>query len=153
MNDSRLSKLIKFEGAGWAGADTSKATDMGNCRVRTTFVNDHGKKIYLEMGYFDNRERKSKSRWHYGYDMPWRIDFLFYCDRDRSVGCSEEFKDDYRMVREFNKKNVLEFINRVCEASFEEIETVNWEKERSGDYWDGFSHTGKEEDDFHKRGE
>ena len=37
MNDSRVSKLIKFEGAGWASADTSKATDMKNCRVRTTF--------------------------------------------------------------------------------------------------------------------
>lgn len=35
MNDSRLNKTIKFEGAGWSEADTSKATDMTNCRVRT----------------------------------------------------------------------------------------------------------------------
>ena len=48
MNDSRVNKLIKFEGAGWEEADTSKATDMKNCRVRTTFINDHGQKIYLE---------------------------------------------------------------------------------------------------------
>lgn len=150
MNDSRMSKVIKFEGAGWEGADTSKATDMLNCRVRTTFINDLGKEIYLEIGCYDNRKRTSQGRWHYGFDMPWHIDFLFYTS-ERNIGCSKEFSEDYRTVREFNKKNVLEFINRVCKASFEEIETINWNKERSGDYWDGFSHTGKPEDDFHNK--
>lgn len=31
-----MSKTLYFEGAGWSGADSSKAT-IGNCRIRTAF--------------------------------------------------------------------------------------------------------------------
>lgn len=151
MNDSRLNKLIKFEGAGWAGADTSKDTDMLNCRVRTTFINDKGHEIYLEVGYYDNTGRTSQTKWHYGFLRPWHISFLFYT-KNKRTSCSTEFARSFEIVKEFNKESFLWLLNNVCGASFEEIETVNWEHERSGNYWDGFSSTGKPEGDFHNVG-
>lgn len=43
-----MSKVLYFEGAGWSGADISKAT-VGNCRIRTAFHLDDGKAVYLEI--------------------------------------------------------------------------------------------------------
>lgn len=151
MNDSRVNKILKFEGAGWAGADTSKATDLENCRIRTTFINDFGEKIYFELGVYDNRKFTSQTKWHKGFSMPWHINFLFYT-RDKGRSCSPEFQHEYYQVREFTKENVLKFINHNCRSSFEKVETVNWhsnERLATDQYWNGFSHTGKTEDDFH----
>ena len=148
MNDSRVNKVINFEGAGWSDADTSKATDMKNCRVRTTFINDEGKKIYLEIGCYDNRKNTSQTIWHKGFSMPWHIDFLFFT-KDKDKSCSPEFSDTFRTVREFDKKNMLWFLKNVCNASFNEIETINWIGDRDTTEYNGFSHTGKIEDDFH----
>lgn len=148
MNDSRVNKTIKFEGAGWAGADTSKATDMKNCRVRTTFINDRGQKIYLEIGCVDNRKRTSKARDYQHMDMPWHISHIFYT-KDKSESRSTDFDHAWKQTKEFTKENVLKFLNRECNASFENIETINWSGDRDNAEWDGFSHTGKKEDDFH----
>lgn len=41
-------KTLYFEGAGWSGADISKAT-VGNCRIRTAFHLDDGRAVYLEV--------------------------------------------------------------------------------------------------------
>ena len=41
-------KTLYFEGAGWSGAESSKAT-IGNCRIRTAFYLDDGRAVYLEM--------------------------------------------------------------------------------------------------------
>lgn len=41
-------KTLYFEGAGWSGADISKAT-IGNCRIRTAFHLDDGRAVYLEI--------------------------------------------------------------------------------------------------------
>lgn len=41
-------KILYFEGAGWSGADISKAT-IGNCRIRTAFHLDDGRSVYLEI--------------------------------------------------------------------------------------------------------
>lgn len=41
-------KTLYFEGAGWSGADISKAT-VGNCRIRTAFHLDDGRAVYLEI--------------------------------------------------------------------------------------------------------
>lgn len=42
-------KTLIFEGAGWSSADSSKASDVGNCRIRATFLNKQGKQIYIEL--------------------------------------------------------------------------------------------------------
>lgn len=148
MNDSRVNKTIKFEGAGWAEADTSKATDMQNCRVRTTFINDKGQKIYLEMGCVDNRKNLSMYPMYKNMSIPWHINFLFYT-KDKSRHCSEDFSTCYKKTQEFTKENVLKLLNRNCNASFDNIETINWSDDRDNAEWDGFSHTGLKVDDFH----
>ncbi len=148
MNDSRTHKILNFEGAGWAGADSSKATNLTNCRIRTTFVNDLGKKIYLELGVYDNRKLDSKIKSHQGFLMPWHINFLFYTE-EGSRHCSEAFQHDFNNTQEYTKENLLSFVNKVCSASFEKIEVHNWTGDRSSASWDGFAHTGKTKDDFH----
>ena len=42
-------KTLIFEGAGWTDAESSKASDVGNCRIRTTFKNKRGQESYLEV--------------------------------------------------------------------------------------------------------
>lgn len=43
-----MDKVLYFEGAGWSGADISKAT-IGNCRIRTAFSLKNKKRVYLEI--------------------------------------------------------------------------------------------------------
>lgn len=151
MNDSRVNKVIKFEGAGWSKADTSQATDMANCRVRTTFINDKGQKIYFELSCYDNRSGRSASKWHRGFSMPWHINFLFFT-AEHKQSRSNHFRQASEQVQEFTKASVLRFLQQECSASFEQLETINWEGERDDQAWDGFSHTGLAADDFHNEG-
>jgi len=148
MNDSRINKTIKFEGAGWEGADISKATDMQNCRVRTTFINNEGKQIYLEIGCVDNRKKLSMYSRYKNMDIPWHISFLFYTN-DKSRSCSDDFRYLYNETQEFNKANVLHLLNKHCNASFENVQTINWSGDRDNAEWNGFSSSGLMKDDFH----
>lgn len=68
-------KVLYFEGAGWSGADISKAT-IGNCRIRTAFHLDNGQAIYLEI-IGSERSKYSSPKVH-----QWRytgfVDTCFY---------------------------------------------------------------------------
>ena len=50
-------KTLIFEGAGWSEADTSKGTDVTNCRIRTRIRNNEGRVIYLEMGCYKDEKK------------------------------------------------------------------------------------------------
>jgi len=67
-----------FEGAGWKDADVSKATDVGNCRIRTTLRNCDGRVIYLEMllAHY-NKKDKIKPEWAKEYEYVACIDAVF----------------------------------------------------------------------------
>lgn len=59
-------KTLYFEGAGWSGADISRAT-VGNCRIRAAFHLDDGSPIYLELHGSERNKHCSKElyQWHY----------------------------------------------------------------------------------------
>ena len=63
-----MKKLLLFEGAGWSCADISRAT-IGNCRIRTAFHLDDGRRVYLELTGSERTRRRSNSkelfRWPY----------------------------------------------------------------------------------------
>jgi hypothetical protein len=114
-------KTLFFEGAGRAEADTSKATDMKNCRVRTAFTNDEGQKIYLEMTAHEVTKRSTPKVQHFGY-AGWVTD-CSYITGDRDDYNNNRVKGAEGTVFEYNKENVLRFVNSLG-CSFEKVETL-----------------------------
>ena len=120
-------KTLIFEGAGWADADTSKATDVGNCRIRTRLRNNSGRVIYLEMGccHFDNP--KVMPEYAKGLNYATHIDHLFYSDSnwDNRRNFSRELQPLDNIHFEYNKGNILKFVNEKLNCSFDNIVIYN----------------------------
>ncbi len=112
-------KTLYFEGAGWAEADSSKATDVGNCRIRTAFTNNENKKIYIELGcgYVYGKNKKEVSF----YSL--YCDCCFYITEDPEIDdCNKSrLKYEYSRSIEYTKENILKFVNKICKCSFENI--------------------------------
>ncbi len=119
-----MKKVLYFEGAGWFGADTSKATDVGNCRIRTAFTNNDGKKIYLEM-IACQINKYNKKTYPLIKNVVGFVDACFYITGDRNDCNSNRVPDIERKVAiEFTKENVLNLINSKLNCSFDEIITL-----------------------------
>jgi len=73
-------KTLIFEGAGWADADTSKATDVTNCRIRTRLRNNSGRVIYLEILCCHFENPKTTPEWAKGMNYTAYIDSVFYSE-------------------------------------------------------------------------
>ena len=121
-------KTLIFDGAGWAEADTSKGTDVTNCRIRTRLRNNIGRVIYLEMGccHYDSKT-KYIPKYAEGLNYATHIDHLFYTDSkwDSKRNCSRELSPLTTVKFEYNKENVLNFVNNSLNCSFDSIEVVN----------------------------
>lgn len=122
-------KVLYFEGAGWADADISKKTDLENCRIRTVFTNNEGRKIYLELiSYEKSISDKKINRYpeHQIGDVIGFIDFCFYIDTESKDPCNECTIEIERKVK-FNycKSDLLKLINEKLNCSFDDIITLN----------------------------
>lgn len=131
---SEMSKTLYFEGAGWSGADRSKAT-IGNCRIRTAFHLDPEKKhprcscgephdgaaaVYLEIicGTIGKENRKlGLEPTYYGW-----IDHLHYVtDDDRNDDCNRHILPFERRTRiDYTLESILKFVNDLG-ASFDAV--------------------------------
>lgn len=107
-------KVLYFEGAGWSGADISKAT-IGNCRIRTAFHLDDGRAAYLEIIACDRRIGKTT------YYEGW-VDSCHYitgssedCNRSRIKVARDHF--------EYNHAEILRMVNSLG-CSFDAIEVA-----------------------------
>lgn len=129
-----MSKTLYFEGAGWSGADSSKAT-IGNCRIRTAFHLDPEKKhprcscgephdgaaaVYLEIicGTIGKENRKlGLEPTYYGW-----IDYLHYVtDDDRNDDCNRHILPFERRARiDYTLESILKFVNDLG-ASFDAV--------------------------------
>ena len=116
-----MKKVLYFEGAGWAEADTSKAT-IGNCRVRTAFQNNEGKKIYLELstGFIYNKKDIERYYLH--------IDFCHYitegkddCNNSRIDFDWQDVKNNYN----YSKEDITRWINENLNCNFDTIEVLD----------------------------
>ncbi|NLM60299.1 MAG: hypothetical protein GX194_14550 [Clostridium sp.] len=120
-------KTLIFEGVGWADADTSKATDVTNCRIRTRLRNNSGRVIYLEMGccHFDNPKHAPAYAKNLNYAT--HIDHLFYCDSkwDDRRNFSRELQPLTNIHFEYNKENILKFVNEKLNCSFDDMIVYN----------------------------
>jgi len=116
-------KTLFFEGAGWSGADISKAT-IGNCRIRTAFHIDNGQAIYLEI-IGSERSKYSSPKVH-----QWRytgfVDACFYINDDQPN--DDENKhwihlDDKDRIFEYTEAAILRLVNSLG-ASFTGVKVV-----------------------------
>jgi len=119
-------KTLYFEGAGWFGADSSKATDVKNCRIRTAFTNNEGKKIYLEIlqGNIYNQKKKNQVEKYYIH-----IDSIFYITDDPEIDdCNESrIKHDWLEIKNnynYTVEDITKVINNLCNTDFNNIVTL-----------------------------
>lgn len=135
-----MSKILYFEGAGMAEAETSKNT-IGNCRIRTAFRLDDGQAVYLEiLGNKvspNNRKMRVNGVNRYAWEYTGYVDSCHYivdftstndCNNNRILTPDDDtvYLQD-RMPRrtfEYSERDILRFVNSLG-ASFNGIQVVN----------------------------
>lgn len=104
-------KTLFFEGAGCA-----ECGDVENCRIRTAFHNDKGQSFYLELLGFTYAAGKAPA----AYATYTNAGFVDYCYQVTADG--EKLRADIEKRNfEYSKAGILEFVNRECGCSFEQI--------------------------------
>lgn len=115
-------KILYFEGAGCVPAG-----EVANCRIRTAFTNDNGKKVYIEFISYtvtniDHKKWKCYSEYEVGTVLGF-CDYCHYITDDPNIDdCNKS-----RLSCERNKpfiytyEGIKNFINENCNASFDEI--------------------------------
>ena len=115
-------KILYFEGAGCVPAG-----EVANCRIRTAFTNNNGKKVYIEFtSYTVTKDDHKKYKRYLGHDIGENLGFCDYChyitDDPKIDDCNKS-----RLSCERNKpfiytyEGIKNFINENCNASFDEI--------------------------------
>lgn len=142
-----MEKVLWFEGAGCV-----KVNDVPNCRIRTAFVNDEGRWVYLEILSATISKEHAKSLageagWKVGDEYAY-VDAAFYITDDPSIDdCNEnrlaadvhnrwhrwywagrkagEFTGNiWETVRPYTMNGILRIVNEDCHASFDRIEVT-----------------------------
>lgn len=107
-------KVLFFEGAGCA-----ERGDLENCRIRTAFRNDEGKAFYLELSGFEKHKWTSDRLKH--FQNVGTVDYCYELGED-----GEKVRADVeRQCFEYNRANILAFVNRECGCSFTDIVVVD----------------------------
>lgn len=109
-------KILYFEGAGCVPRG-----DVENCRIRTAFINDEGKKIYLEMMGIERNVRAIGNVILYkniGF-----VDHCHYITDDKRKDDQNECRLSIERTVEFDycKQEILNLINEKLHCSFEEM--------------------------------
>lgn len=126
-------KVLYFEGAGWSGADISKAT-IGNCRIRTAFHLDDGRAVYLEIIGSERTKYSSPEvhKWQYtGF-----VDTCHYITDDKpNDDCNKHHvmlpkkrggkrgTVENNVLFEYTEAEILRFVNSLG-ASFDAVKVV-----------------------------
>lgn len=124
-----MKKILYFEGAGCVPCN-----DVENCRIRTAFTNKEGKKIYIEFlsGYkhtkveYGKNGRKLKNPKWISEDGYLSCDFCHYITDDPEIDdCNKSKLSCERNLEiekvKYTKENILTFVNKHCNADFDEI--------------------------------
>lgn len=122
-------KVLYFEGAGCVPCN-----DVENCRIRTAFTNKEGKKVYIEFisGYkhtvveYGKNGKKLKQPKTISEDGYLSCDYCHYITDDQEIDdCNVSVLECERNSSiekvKYTKENILNFINKYCNADFDEI--------------------------------
>lgn len=116
-------KTLYFEGAGWSGADISKAT-VGNCRIRTAFHLDDGRAVYVEISGSERTKYSAPEvhKWPYtGF-----VTDCFYITDEKPNDDENKHSirlPDRRRIFEYTEASILKFANSLG-ASFKAVKVV-----------------------------
>lgn len=111
-------KTIVFEGCGMS-FEPNELSDVGNYRIRSTFLNNKGRVIYIELGGHKNEGYLPSSISH--LDFPFHVSHCFDLTFHKS-------NHDPRLCKiqnirgEYTKENILKLINTKLDCSFEALE-------------------------------
>lgn len=106
-------KTLYFEGAGWFGTDTSKATDVGNCRIRTVFTNNKGEKIFLELSCTEVDKYSSPRLKEKGYVYAGFVSECFEIIGD-GHNCNKRYLvNGNEDTFEYCMRHILAYVNRL----------------------------------------
>lgn len=125
-----MEKVLYFEGAGgnFYSEEQTKYSDIGYFRIRTSFLNNDGKQIFLDMGngYIYDKKGKNVERFSL-----W-IDFCFEVpkDKDEKIEYNKFYNrnKDHLKVRLLNytKEDITKWINENLNCSFDTIEVLDY---------------------------
>lgn len=109
-------KTLYFEGAGMEG---TQRNDVENCRIRTAFTNDKGEKIYLELGGTEVTKYTQKL---YNFDTcVGYVDSCHYITGGKDDENENAIFRRNREVFEYTKQNILNFVNKKLNCSFDSV--------------------------------
>lgn len=110
-------KTLVFEGAGM----NIGLSDINNCRLRTRIENKEGRIIYLELGGLKPYEYTPN--YLKMFNVFTHIDHLFYEDIliEARNNHSPELDFLTKQSFEYNKKNIINFVNYNLNCDFEEM--------------------------------
>ena len=137
-----MEKVLWFEGA---GCENTWRNDVPNCRIRTAFMNDESRWVYLEIiaGTISKEQAKSwagKAGWKAG-DQYCHVDSCHYITDDPKVddcnvsrleadvhsgwhkwywgGCEDG--NIFETLKPYTMEGILRVVNEDCHASFDRI--------------------------------
>lgn len=120
-------KVLYFEGAGMDFKENNlNQSDVLNHRIRTSFINNNGEQIYLEMGNTYKRDNKGKSTEKMG---TW-VDF---CHKVPTDGEETKYNEIYSRTKEhlelgkmdYTTENITKWINEKLNCSFDTIHVID----------------------------
>ncbi|MBZ9622876.1 hypothetical protein G9F71_008420 [Clostridium sp. FP2] len=122
-------KVLYFEGA---GCENTWRGEISNCRIRTAFTNNEGKKIYLEIcGMGKTQDDLKKYHRYGGYEVGEAIGFIdscHYITNDNKIDdCNKSRLECERNKNiSYSYNGILKFVNENCNCSFDNIEVLGW---------------------------
>ncbi|MBN3352009.1 hypothetical protein CF086_17075 [Clostridium botulinum] len=115
--------ILYFEGAG-CNYNPNEKSDIGNYRIRTAFINNEGKLIYLELGGHEFSDKKKGIHWKT------HIDHAFYITNDNDDNCNNNrINYNWQYIRDnvtYTKKNIVKYINKLCNTNFDTMEVLDF---------------------------
>lgn len=121
-------KILSFEGAGmdYEGNNLNQSNVL-NHRIRTSFYNNDGEQIYLELGNTYMRDKKGKAT----EKMGTHVDFCFKVPKDKNeeIQYHEIFnraKEHLELTNmDYTKENIANWINENLNCNFDTIEVLD----------------------------